>query len=291
MIKKVLIIGSTGQLGYELQQQVPDSFELIVTDRSTLDLTNTDQIDAIISACQPDAVINAAAYTAVDLAESEEDLAYLINEKAPEAMARSCKALNIPFFHISTDFVFKGHSSEPYLPTDEKGPLSVYGASKLAGELAVQAENHEATIIRTSWVYSTHGNNFVKTMLRLMSERDKLTIVADQIGTPTYAKGLADMIYMLIDNPTEERILHYSDLGIASWYDFAAAIHQLAVLKGFDVKSDCTLLPIPSSDYPTPATRPSYSVMDKSILIAHHEQGFKHWLTHLSDMLDTLKQV
>lgn len=288
---KVLVFGSTGQLAYELQQTAPKDVNLTCVGRDVLDLSQAEQIAGLIKAQAPDVVINAAAYTAVDRAETEVELAFAINAAAPAEMAKACAALAIPFFHISTDFVFGGEGqSLPYLPDAEKSPQSVYGESKLQGEQDVLTAYPGATIIRTSWVYSAHGNNFVKTMLKLMAERDQLTIIDDQIGTPTYAKGLAEMLYRLIKRPAQTAIVHYSDLGIASWYDFACAIYQLAQLKGFDVKPNCVIKPIPTSSYPTPAKRPKYSVMDKSELLAHEPDGFNHWLHQLNSMLDVLQE-
>lgn len=288
---KVLVFGSTGQLAYELQQTAPEDVKLTCVGRDVLDLSQAEQIAGLIKAQAPDVVINAAAYTAVDRAETEVELAFAINAIAPAEMAKACAALAIPFFHISTDFVFGGEGqSLPYLPGAEKSPQSVYGESKLKGEHDVLTAHSGATIIRTSWVYSAHGNNFVKTMLKLMAERDQLTIIDDQIGSPTYAKGLAEMLFRLIKRPAQTAIAHYSDLGIASWYDFACAIYQLVQLKGFDVNPNCVIKPIPTSSYPTPAKRPKYSVMDKSELIAHEPDGFNHWLHQLNSMLDVLQE-
>lgn len=254
----ILVFGKTGQVATELQREA----KVAALGRDKADLTNPQLCyDAIISA-QPKAVINAAAYTAVDKAESESDLAFAINGKAPEAMARACYALGIPLVHISTDYVFNGTGSSAWMPTDATEPLNIYGASKLAGEEAIRGSGANAAILRTSWVFSAHGNNFLRTMLRLGADRDALTIVGDQIGGPTPARAIADACFSIarqMNDGKAGRTFHFSGAPDVSWADFARFIFETAEL-------DVSVTNIPTSDYPTPATRPLNSRMDCSNL-------------------------
>lgn len=291
---KVLITGSHGQLGYELQKTAPEGFELICVDVDLLDITSASAIDAFFNEQKPDAVINAAAYTAVDKAETEKELAYAVNATGPRFLAQACADAGIPMVQVSTDFVFDGSQSTPYQADDEPYPVSVYGDSKLKGEEAVlEILGNKAAIIRTAWVYSAHGNNFVKTMLRLMQEKDQLGIVADQIGTPTWAQTLAEACWKAVEfkinAETEDQIFHWTDAGASSWYDFAVAIQEEALAQGL-LEKEIPVKPIPAKAYPTPAKRPSFSVLDKHMSYDKLEMPVKHWRECLKAMLVELNQ-
>lgn len=295
---KVLVTGKGGQLAWELEQTVADNVELFCLSVNELDITNQQQVNEIFEQYSPDLVINAAAYTAVDKAETDVENAYAVNALGSEYIANACKKREIKLIHVSTDFVFDGNKTTPYQTNDHVNPINVYGASKLAGDIKVNdILGSEATIIRTAWVYSQHGNNFVKTMLRLMDEKDQLGVVYDQIGTPTWAKGLANMIWALFDKVTNApsfahsesaAIYHWTDAGICSWYDFAIAIQELGIEKGMLQKS-IPIRPIPASDYPTPARRPSFSVIDKKSAEEASDIMTVHWRKQLSSMMDELK--
>lgn len=280
---KALVIGKNGQVAYELLATCPSHISAVAYGRNDIDILDIASVQAVVEKEQPGVIINASAYTAVDKAETEKEAAFAINGDAVANLATISKANNIRLLHISTDFVFDGTQSTPYTTDDKPNPINVYGASKLAGESAIQEIYPEnAAIVRTSWVYSSHGNNFVKTMLRLMAEKDALNVVSDQIGSPTYAKGLAEYLWRLAEQDTLELIQHYSDLGVASWYDFAVTIQEVALEKGLLTKS-ISISPIPASQYPTPAIRPQYSVMGKD-----HNHVQLHWKFHLEDMLEHL---
>ncbi len=290
-VTRVLITGAKGQLGQALQQTAPDtlgaepgSLELIAVDRSQFDLSQSEQLAAQLQQYKPHAIINAAAFTAVDKAESEFELANRVNALAVAELARWCEANNIPLIQVSTDFVFDGNQAQPYLPEGEANPLGVYAKTKRAGELAALELCSRAYVVRTGWVYGEHGVNFVKTMLRLGAERDVLGVVADQVGTPTYAKHLAQMIWRLLAILPEQKIYHFSDAGVASWYDFAIAIFKLAQAQGI-LDRVPLVKPITTSDYPTPARRPAYSVLDKSLTWKILDITPCHWQTALADML------
>lgn len=283
---KVAIIGITGQLGFELQKKAPAGIELLLLGRDQLDMGEVTQERLASVLNGADAIVNASAYTAVDKAESEPELAYQINADAIKTLAIYTAESGLPFIHVSTDFVFNGDSITPYPPRSAKDPQSVYGASKAKGEDYLQQYNPKATCIRTSWVYSTHGNNFVKTMLKLMNDRDSLGIVADQMGSPTYARDLAGFIWHCLANPVAG-ILHYSNEGLCSWYDFAAAIYLLGKQKGL-ITTDCCLSPIATEDYPTPAKRPVYSLLDKRETKVKTQVTMPHWLDSLNNMMDRL---
>ncbi|MEC8787484.1 MAG: dTDP-4-dehydrorhamnose reductase, partial [Pseudomonadota bacterium] len=252
-----------------------------ITDKAAL----TDKLDSI----KPEAVINASAYTAVDKAESEPEAATLINTQGVANLAEYCKANGIFLVHVSTDYVFNGKKGSPYTVDDTIEPQGVYGQTKADGEKALLNTIPDSScLIRTAWVYSTHGNNFVKTMLRLMADKPQLGVIDDQIGTPTWAKGLAEVCVTAALNKTSG-VYHWTDEGVASWYDFALAIQELGVEKGLLDKS-VPVLPIPSSQYPTPAKRPHYSVLDKqSAREAFAACKPTHWRKQLASMLDELK--
>lgn len=263
MQKTVLVTGANGQLGKSLQQIASDfsgRYRFLFTDVDTLDITDLASVRRMVQDENVDFLINAAAYTAVDKAESDIDFAYLLNEKAVANLAAAAKEHGVFFVHISTDYVFDGKANRPYRTTDTPNPTSIYGKSKLAGETAIVQSGCRGAIVRTAWLYSPYGNNFVKTMLRLADTRESISVVSDQTGCPTLALDLARFIMTVIehDGATEGvRCYHFTNRGEITWYDFASEIiHQYG--------RNCPVHPIPTSSYPTPATRPAYSVLDLS---------------------------
>lgn len=254
---KILLTGAAGQLGRALQASVPAHHQLIAPPEADFDITDERQVAATIAAHTPDCIINAAAYTAVDKAESEPALAARINAQAVAILARHAPKL----VHISTDFVFDGTAHTPIPPSTTPKPQSVYGHTKHQGEQAALTNPHPL-IVRTAWVYAAEGNNFVHTMLRLMRERPSLSVVADQLGTPTHAASLASALWALIDAGATG-LHHFTDAGTASWYDFAVAIHDEALSLGL-LASAIPITPIRTQDYPTPARRPPYGILDKT---------------------------
>jgi len=289
MKSSALVVGAGGQLGYELSRAAPEAMQIIALDKSQLDITDQSAVLEHVSNSRPDWIINAAAYTAVDKAEEQSDLAYLVNRDGAANLALAAKQSGAGLIHVSTDFVFDGSKGSPYLVDDTPSPQSVYGASKQAGDEAVLSIlSDDVTIIRTAWVYSGHGQNFVKTMLRLMAERGELAIVADQISTPTWAHGLAHMIWRTIDKKLTG-MFHMTDAGVASWYDFAVAIYEEA--KGLEllhVNQVCKIKPIRTQDYPLPAVRPPYSVLDKTQTWNILDIEPVHWRSALRSMLREL---
>jgi dTDP-4-dehydrorhamnose reductase len=289
MPPKLLLLGSNGQVGQDLQQTLAPLGTLIPLARPQLDMTDLEGLRTLIQSHSPDIIINAAAYTAVDRAEQEPELAHLINSKAPEVIAREADRLNAKLIHISTDYVFNGQHNQPYRPDHPTNPLGIYGQSKLNGEQAITQTNPQSWIIRTAWVYGIHGkSNFVKTMLKLGTERESLNIVADQIGSPTWAADLAEAIATLVQNieaktHPDPGIYHYTNSGSCSWHDFAIAIFEEAEKLGLPLKIQ-HINPIQTHDYPTPAKRPSFSILDSSAL--EPWTGIPpHWRTSLRDML------
>ena len=283
-MKKLVVIGKSGQLAWEIARLVPEAMCL---GRDDIDITSGEDIAAKLGLINPDAVINASAYTAVDKAESDEENAYLLNQTAVANLAKYCKSNNVFFVHVSTDYVFNGEKGSPYIVDDAIEPQGMYGKTKAAGEAEVTAIVPEASaIIRTSWVYSSHGNNFVKTMLRLMAEKPQLGVIDDQIGSPTWAKGLARACVEAASHRTAG-VYHWSDEGVCSWYDFAIAIQQLGLEKGL-LQQAVPVKPIPSSAYPTPAKRPHYSVLDKTLTRETFTSPLNHWREQLSAMMDEL---
>jgi dTDP-4-dehydrorhamnose reductase len=287
MNKSILLLGSNGQVGTELQQLLSPHHTLIAVARPTLDLTELNNLRQMMREVQPKIIINAAAYTAVDKAESEPELATTINATVPQIIAQESEKLGAFLLHLSTDYVFDGKSSQPYQETDTTNPLSVYGQTKLDGELAIQQTCANHVIIRTAWVYGSFGkSNFVKTMLRLGKERPEIRVVADQIGSPTWAKDLAGAIAQIVPqlNPQIAGIYHYTNSGVASWYDFAVAIWEEAQKLGFPLTAE-KIIPITTSEYPTPAHRPGYSVLacgKISKVLGSHPP---HWRERLRLML------
>jgi dTDP-4-dehydrorhamnose reductase len=285
---KVLITGKGGQLAWELEQLAPELYKVISVGKDELDITNEKLVSAFIAETKPDLVINAAAYTAVDLAEKNIELAYAVNELGVKYLGQACKEIGARILHISTDFIFDGTNTSPYQTETKPNPLNVYGASKLAGDIALNEILPEASVIvRTAWVYSANGNNFVKSMLRLMQEKPQLGIIYDQVGTPTWAKGLAQWLWIIAAKPEVMGTYHWTDAGVASWYDFAIAIQELGLEKGL-LNNAIPVIPIPTSAYPTPAKRPAFSVIDKSS--AEEVSGLKttHWRKQLSLMMDEI---
>ena len=287
MAKTILVTGSNGQLGNELRviSNEFQSTKFLFTDIDELDITSKDAISTFFKAEKPDLCINCAAYTAVDLAEDEEEKAFLINKKAVEHLAMCCADYHATLYHISTDFVFDGRSWLPYTEEDQPNPISVYGKSKLAGEQKAVSINPKTTIIRTSWLYSTFGKNFVKTMIHLGSTRDELGVVFDQVGTPTNSRDLAavlkDMVNQDFEAETENKVIHFSNEGVASWYDFA---HEIFSIKKLNVK----LRPLRSEEFPMKAKRPNYSVLDKTGLKKSLGVSISHWRDSLGDCLKDL---
>jgi dTDP-4-dehydrorhamnose reductase len=282
---KTLITGGSGQLGWELQRCIPPGWQVTAPPSSELQLTDPAAIKAVLKRIEPQLVINCAAYTAVDQAEKETKQAEAVNNIGVKLLAEASRQADTGFIHISTDFVFDGTKSRPYLPDDLPRPVCMYGASKLEGEKRVQEiYGTQALIIRTAWVYSAHGNNFVKTMLRLMTENDQIGVVADQVGTPTWAAGLAKTIWKLADSKTYG-IHHWTDSGVASWYDFAVAIYEEATNMGL-LTGPVNIQPLRTEQYPTPAPRPTYSVLDKSSILEALGYFAPHWRTQLRLMLE-----
>jgi len=287
-MKKILITGANGQLGKALAASVPDSYEAIVADRQALNISDAGSVRAWVNDNSPDGIINAAAYTAVDKAETEVELAKAANSDGPKNLAVAAAGIGVPLVHVSTDFVFNGNAGAPYTTDDTSDPLSVYGMTKREGELEVMATHAaQSAIVRTAWVYDASGNNFVTTMLRLMKEKDSLGVVADQIGTPTYVHGLAEACWTLL-NKELTGIFHWTDAGVASWYDFAVAIQEEALELGILSKS-IPISPLTTADYPTPAVRPSNSLLDKTDTWQALGITAPHWRDNLRKALVTLK--
>jgi dTDP-4-dehydrorhamnose reductase len=288
--KKSILVTGSGQLGWELAQTVPMDVAWVSAPRARLDITDEATCRRVIGEEQPDWVINTAAYTAVDRAETEPEQAFAVNEKGIANLAGACQEYGARLLHVSTDFVFNGSSGTPYKPYDEVCPLSEYGRSKQAGEKALMDILPNAVIIRTSWLYSCHGSNFVKTMLRLLAERPHLNVVADQVGAPTWARGLAETLWSGVCKQVSGGIYHWSDAGVASWYDFAVAIQDISLEKGLLTRR-IPINPISTTAYPTPARRPAYSVLDKSSTLSNFDVSCQHWRHQLARMLDQLKDL
>jgi dTDP-4-dehydrorhamnose reductase len=285
-MKKILVTGANGQLGKELRALAKsiNQYTFVFLSREDLPIHHFELVRNYFNEVNPDYCINCAAYTAVDKAETETALAELINTESVGVLAAVTAAHNCRFIHISTDYVYSGYSSKPYQETDVPAPESVYGKTKLAGEVAAMENNPASVIIRTSWVYAVHGHNFVKTMIRLMGERPGISVVNDQIGSPTWAADLAKCIMDIIKFPDwHPGIYNFSNEGQLSWYDFAL---QIKAMTG----STCDVKPIPSSAYPTPAKRPQYSIMDKSKIVKVFGIRLEPWQESLKHCLDALQQ-
>ncbi len=285
-MKRILITGANGQLGQELQQILAPIGKVTAAGRDRLDLAQPDTIDSVIDTVQPDVIVNAAAYTAVDKAESEIEQAIAVNGTGVGLLAQKAKDLNAQLIHISTDYVFDGTQSTPYGETDPTNPLGAYGQSKLMGEQAIDRVGGDAIIIRTAWVYGVGGTgNFVKTMLRLGREREEIRVVSDQIGSPTWTGDLAAAIATLIQQFPASGIYHYTNSGVASWYDFAVAIFTEAEQLGYPLTVQ-RVLPITTAEYPTPARRPGYSVLSCAKIAAVLGTYPPHWRQGLRKMLE-----
>ncbi|NER39660.1 MAG: dTDP-4-dehydrorhamnose reductase [Oscillatoria sp. SIO1A7] len=286
---KILLTGITGQLGQELQPILAKTAETVAVDRTALDLAQPDTIRSVMAEVKPDLVVNAAAYTAVDKSESEPELANAVNGTGVGILAEIARELGARLIHISTDYVFDGSQSQPYQPDSPTNPLGVYGQSKLAGEKAIQEIGGDSIIIRTAWVYGAGGKgNFVKTMLRLGGDRQELRVVSDQVGSPTWTGDLAEAIASVIQHSPEPGIYHYTNSGVASWYDFAIAIFEEAAALRFPLKVQ-RVVPITTAEYPTPARRPSYSVLSHTKLSAALRTYPPHWRQALRQMLESFK--
>lgn len=287
---KVLITGAGGQLGQELQATCPQEVDLTALERCQLDITNDDLVRRAFKEIRPELIVNAAAYTAVDRAEQEPDLAFAINGEGPCNLARGALEIGARLIHFSTDFVFSGEQGRPYQPDSGTDPQSVYGASKLTGENHVlQICDRSGLVVRTSWVYSRFGGNFVETMLRLMSEREEVSVVMDQIGTPTWTQSLARLVWASRLRPELNGLLHWTDAGVASWYDFAIAIQEEARALGL-LGAPCRVLPVTTAEFPAAARRPSYSVLDATAARNHLGLTGVHWRRQLRIMLLEMKE-
>ena len=287
---KVLIAGAGGQVGRALAAAAPEALTVLAATRTELDITDRAGVDSLVNDFGPELIINAAAYTAVDNAESEPEAAYRINDLGARNLAEAAAAANARLIHISTDFVFDGTQCRPYAPAAEPAPLGVYGASKLAGEKSVLASlPGRALILRTAWVYAATGHNFVLTMLRLMRERGAVRVVCDQIGSPTAAASIATAIWAFTLRPEISGIYHWSDAGVASWYDFAVAIAEEAAGCGL-LPGLPGLTPIMTEEYPTPARRPGFSVLDTRASIDAIGIQPPHWRASLRRVLGIIER-
>jgi dTDP-4-dehydrorhamnose reductase len=286
---KVFVTGSEGQLGRTLTETLPGTVDLSGGNLPELDITDLSALEAQFAAERPDFVINAAAYTAVDKAESEPEIARSVNVDGARNVAQAAREVGARVIHLSTDFVFDGVKGEPYTPDDVPAPVSVYGKTKLDGETAVrEATEGDAIVIRTAWLYSRFGQNFVKTMLRLMGEREEISVVADQHGTPTWAGSLAEVIWSAIDQDLSGGVYHWTDGGEASWFEFAEAIYRQGRESGL-LNRDVAIRAIPTAEFPTPARRPAYSVLDCSATVAALGIEQRPWATRLQQMLADMR--
>ena len=289
---KILITGANGQLGNEIKALSANYsvWQFLFTDVEELNITDENAVNKFFTSTQPDYIVNCAAYTAVDKAESDFETAQKINALAPKILAKYAKKVHAKFIHISTDYVFDGEANTPYSEEDKVNPKSAYGETKLQGEKNCLHENPQSIIIRTSWLYSSYGNNFVKTMLRLGKESGQLSVVFDHVGTPTYAVDLADAIISIIgiaENNKEKfvpGIYHYSNEGVASWYDFAKAIFEISGVK-------CNVSPVLSNQFPTPAKRPAYSVLNKSKIKNTFDLNIPYWRDSLKNCLEKIQKL
>lgn len=281
----ILVTGCNGQLGNEIRllQPLCPQHTYFNTDVEQLDITSQEAVEDYVNKNSIDGIVNCAAFTAVDKAEEQQELCQRINAEAPAYLAHAVAQRGGWMIHISTDYVFDGTSHTPYTEDEETHPNSTYGSTKLVGELNVQKLCHNSMIIRTAWLYSNFGNNFVKTMIRLGRERESLGVIFDQIGTPTYARDLAKTIFTAIEKGIVPGVYHFTDEGVTSWYDFTKAIHRLAGI------TTCKVKPLLTSEYPTPARRPHYSVMDKTKIKQTYGIDIPHWEESLRECIDLVK--
>lgn len=283
-MRQILVTGCNGQLGNELQRLAPqyDDIEFHFTDKEELDITNRKDVYAFIEQHAISVVINCAAFTAVDKAESEPELCDLLNHVAPGYLAEAVASIGGTMIHVSTDYVFDGTSCTPYKEEDTPNPQTVYGRTKLAGEESVIRSCPGSMVIRTAWLYSTFGNNFVKTMIRLGKEREDLGVVFDQIGSPTYARDLAQAIMKAVEQGIVPGVYHFTNEGVCSWYDFTRAIHRIEGI------STCHVRPIHTEEYPVPAKRPHYSVLDKTKISNTFGLEIRWWEDALKECIKEL---
>ena len=286
-IVRVLVTGAAGQVGRALCAVAPAGTQLAALTHAQLDITDAEQVRRALAAHRPEWIVNAAAYTAVDAAETARTAAHALNATAVGHLLRAARGARARLLQLSTDFVFDGRSSRPYEPESVTAPLGAYGATKLAGEHEALADDAPSIVVRTSWVYAAYGQNFVRTMLRLMAAKPEVRVVCDQVGSPTWATGLAEVIWQLIAVDAAAGIYHWCDAGIASWYDFAIAIQEEALQHGLLARS-VPVLPIRSAQYPTAAQRPPYSVLDAARTRALTGAAPVHWRAQLRKMLAQL---
>jgi dTDP-4-dehydrorhamnose reductase len=284
---KVLIVGAAGQVGRAVAHAAPPGAALILRTRAELDIGDEAAVAAALAQTPVDWIVNAAAYTAVDRAETDAATAHAVNDTAVGVLAGAAAAAGSRLLHLSTDFVFDGKANRAYLPSDPVNPVSVYGSSKLGGERQALG-SAGGIVLRTAWVYDSSGKNFALTMLRLMREKPEVRVVADQIGTPTWATGIARAVWGLIDAAAPAGIYHWTDLGVASWYDFAVAIQDEALERGMLARR-VPVVPIPTTAYPTPAARPAFSVLNTESIRALIPAPANHWRHNLRNMLDELR--
>jgi len=285
---KVLVLGGGGQVARAIVACAPTEHSVIVRSRKQLDITDEPALVAGVAGSCADWVVNGAAYTAVDRAETEPDVARAINDTAVGAIARAAARSRCRLVHLSTDFVFDGASNHAYAPGDPARPQSVYGVTKLAGERQAFEHAPDAIVLRTAWVHSASGKNFVLTMLNLMRQKPEVRVVADQIGTPSWANGIAQAVWRLIELGAASGVYHWTDLGIASWYDFAVAIQEEGLSRGL-LSRAVPVIPISTLEYPTPATRPAFSVLDTTATRSVVDGIARHWRHNLRMMLDELR--
>jgi dTDP-4-dehydrorhamnose reductase len=284
---KVLVLGS-GQISRAVGMAISHRHQVVTRTHSELDIVDEHAVALTLSEVKADWIVNSAAFTAVDLAEDQPAQAYAVNDAAVASLARASAHEGCRLLHLSTDFVFDGNSNRAYLTTDQTNPLGVYGTSKMRGERHVLDAGGSGVVLRTSWVYASTGKNFVLTMLRLMREKDRLSVVCDQIGAPTWAASAAAAIWGLIEANAAAGIYHWTDLGVASWYDFAVAIQDEALARGLLTRA-IPITPIPSASYPTRARRPAFSVLNTESTRAALEIPVQHWRHNLRVMLDELR--
>jgi dTDP-4-dehydrorhamnose reductase len=280
-----LLTGASGQLGRALQATAPRGWRVVACDAANLDVTRPEAVEEVVLRERPALIVNAGAYTSVDAAERETERAEAVNSAGAAHVAEAAKLAGARLIHVSTDYVFDGAQGRPYAPADRPRPLGVYGRTKLAGEREVtRISGGAALVLRTSWLYSAHGRNFVLTMLRLMREREALGVVADQVGSPTWARGLAEVIWAAAGAPELGGVHHWTDAGVASWYDFAVAIQEEALALGL-LPRPVPVRPLRTAEYPTDARRPGYSVLERSAALAGLGVPVRHWREQLRTML------
>ena len=285
-----LITGAEGQIGLALQSTAPAGWRVVACSSRTLDVADETVTRRVIDRERPALVFNAAGYTSVDAAEADPERAMVVNARGAAHVARAARESGARLVHLSTDFVFDGRQGHPYAHDAVPNPLSVYGRTKAVGEREVASLSGEsAVIVRTAWVYSAHRRNFVLTMLRLMREQELVNVESDQVGTPTWARSLADALWTIADLPEIRGMHHWTDAGVASWYDFAVAIQEEALAAGL-LDREVPVVPVASADYPTPAVRPPYSVLDKSATWAALGRSAHHWRVNLRHMIEGLRR-